>query len=958
MIQVFDSAGRLKVVGAAAPSTSSYVVMSLDGTLTQERVLTGSASLLVTDGGANNPVTLSVIDNSSIQKVEIVKNSGAVIGTRKQLNFIEGVGITLTIADDGGNDQVDITIDAATAVGYTTIEDEGVAIVQRSTINFVGAGINAADVGAKSQITLDADLNTIAGLVVARGAIMTGSAAPAWQILSLGTAGKILRSDGTDLLYSTSTFANTYGASELLYSNGANTVQGLTTANYAILNTGATGIPSVTATPLISTSLEIGLAGTATGVLKLSGTTSGTVSVTTKAIAGTWTLTLPDNDGNANEFLQTDGAGVTSWAAQSTIASVVTIVDDTTTNAAMYPTWVTANAGNLPIKVSSTKISWNPSTALLTVTGGGITITTGVLSVSSAVDTIPITASNSLSLTGAAIISLTSTWNTASIANGILLNVTDTASDGDSSLINLKVATVTQFRVTKAGNIIGISGDLTSNLYLGVASITDGQLILRNATNAFTTTIKTGVTGASYTLTLPTTDGNASEILQTNGSGVLTWVAGTSLVHDILSLTHSDTLAAAVTRGAIIVGNSTPKWARVTVGASGTFVQSDGTDTAFSTVTLPLTTTINRILYSSAANVVGQIATAADAVLVTGGTGIPVMSADLPGTVTIGTAYIYRVGGNDVAIADGGTGQSTAILGFNALSPVTTRGDIIVRGATDNDRLALGAVGKILRSDGTDLVYTTATFPNTATTTGAYLRADGTNWITSTLILPNSSTVNRIVLSTATNTYGDAAGLTYTVSTGALTSQLSTNASVTLTNSNANAGAAAQSIISATNGTNFMTIRSYGTGFTTAGLLVANLNEVRGTGGAMLISATTAASTIAFAIGGTAATNETFRVDTNGGNFSQLLTSLTFSAATNKMLGQATLVLGTKAVTITGLTTSHRAFVQLVTIGGTIAAQYMAVCTANTLTITAETASGITQTLDTSTLNYVIFLNN
>ena len=75
------------------------------------------------------------------------------------------------------------------------------------------------------------------------------------------------------------------------------------------------------------------------------------------------------------------------------------------------------------------------------------------------------------------------------------------------------------------------------------------------------------------------------------------------------------------------------------------------------------------------------------------------------GNLTVEGNALYRAGGTDVPIADGGHGTSTATLGFNALSPVTTRGDIIVRGATNNDRLALGAVGSALVSDGTDAVW-------------------------------------------------------------------------------------------------------------------------------------------------------------------------------------------------------------------------------------------------------------
>ena len=89
-----------------------------------------------------------------------------------------------------------------------------------------------------------------------------------------------------------------------------------------------------------------------------------------------------------------------------------------------------------------------------------------------------------------------------------------------------------------------------------------------------------------------------------------------------------------------------------------------------------------------------------------------------------------------LAIANGGTGETTANAAFNALSPNTTRGDISVRNATVNARLALGSAGTILRSDGTDLVYSTVTYPNT-------------------------TTANQLLYSSATNTLGGSANLTY-----------------------------------------------------------------------------------------------------------------------------------------------------------------------------------------------------
>ena len=51
--------------------------------------------------------------------------------------------------------------------------------------------------------------------------------------------------------------------------------------------------------------------------------------------------------------------------------------------------------------------------------------------------------------------------------------------------------------------------------------------------------------------------------------------------HDLLSATHADTLAAAVARGSVIIGNSTPKWAALAIGAAGTIFKSNGTDPAW-----------------------------------------------------------------------------------------------------------------------------------------------------------------------------------------------------------------------------------------------------------------------------------------------------------------------------------------------------------------------------------------
>ena len=68
--------------------------------------------------------------------------------------------------------------------------------------------------------------------------------------------------------------------------------------------------------------VHLGLAGTALGVLELDGNTSGTVTINTAAAAGTWTFTLPPDDGDAGEQLQTNGSGVTTWEAAASTRQV------------------------------------------------------------------------------------------------------------------------------------------------------------------------------------------------------------------------------------------------------------------------------------------------------------------------------------------------------------------------------------------------------------------------------------------------------------------------------------------------------------------------------------------------------------------------------------------------------------------------------------------------------------
>ena len=57
--------------------------------------------------------------------------------------------------------------------------------------------------------------------------------------------------------------------------------------------------------------------------------------------------------------------------------------------------------------------------------------------------------------------------------------------------------------------------------------------------------------------------------------------------------------------------------------------------------------------------------------------------------------------GGTLAISKGGTGQTAKAAAFDALSPTTTKGDLIASDGSDNIRLAVGVNGQVLQADST-----------------------------------------------------------------------------------------------------------------------------------------------------------------------------------------------------------------------------------------------------------------
>ena len=135
-----------------------------------------------------------------------------------------------------------------------------------------------------------------------------------------------------------------------------------------------------------------------------------------------------------------------------------------------------------------------------------------------------------------------------------------------------------------------------------------------------------------------------------------------------------------------------------------------------------------------------------------------IQAADVPTLNQNTTGTASNVTGV-VAIANGGTGQTTASAAFNALSPVTSTGDLILgNGVNSSTRLPIGANNYVLTSNGTTAVWAVASG------SGATITNDTT---TATNVYPTFAAATSGSLSTI---YTSNAKLLYKPSTGELTS--------------------------------------------------------------------------------------------------------------------------------------------------------------------------------------------
>ena len=230
-------------------------------------------------------------------------------------------------------------------------------------------------VGSATNATNAVTATNLAGGAAASIPYQSAAGTTTFLASAAGDSGKVLQSNGTSapswvtpVAYATVTDdTTTNGTRYPLFANQ-------TSGNLATVFAASTKYQFNPSTGILTAT---GFAGLATGLTglpagELTGTIPSTVLGNSSLHVGTTTIAL--NRASAVQSLtgvSIDGsAGSATTAGTATNANNIAIIDDTSTNADYYPVWVTNSTGNLPAKVSSTKLKFNPSTGIFTATGG------------------------------------------------------------------------------------------------------------------------------------------------------------------------------------------------------------------------------------------------------------------------------------------------------------------------------------------------------------------------------------------------------------------------------------------------------------------------------------------------------------------------------------------------------------------------------------------------------------
>ena len=385
-------------VGATTPTTGAFTVLSTSSTTNTTPVLSFNASNCNfalgatvastylqavmqnksnTAGASTNYVLSNDLGTDSTYYGEFGMNSSVFSASTPADFFSINNGVYFS-AHDG-----DVTIGSGN--GYKTYLAWGTAGQSAHVINATGAIGLSTNLGTTPATSGTSGFGTAGQVLTSQGS----AAAPTWTTISAGVT--TFSAGTTGLTPSTATSGAVTLAGTLAVANGGTGITSFGTGVATALGqnvTGSGGIVLATSptlvTPALGTPSAIVLTNASgTASININGTvgatTASTGAFTTVSATGVITSTLATGTAPFTVASTTQVANLNAaTAGTATNATNTAITDDTTTATTCYPTWVTTTTGNLPQKTASTKLSFVPSTGVLSATtfsGAGTSLT-------------------------------------------------------------------------------------------------------------------------------------------------------------------------------------------------------------------------------------------------------------------------------------------------------------------------------------------------------------------------------------------------------------------------------------------------------------------------------------------------------------------------------------------------------------------------------------------------------
>ncbi len=316
-----STASHMLLSGAsAAPTWSTSTIPTSAGTAGKILVSDGTNYVLSTPTFPNASATsgkLIISDGTNwVASTPTYPNAGGTSGTLLTSNGTNFVNTTATYPSTATGTGTILRADgtnwAATTATFPSTATTTGAYLRADGTNWISSTLVLPNAGTAYKLAAYTATNTLSELsaVGSTGQILRANtgAIPSWSTATYpataGTASTLLRSDGTNFVNTTATYPSTAtGTGTVLRADGTNwvattaTYPTTTTANQILYSTSASVLGGNAALTFSSPTLTVGAAGTGTGQVTLTGTTSESATIATSATGGDIIMT-PGSTGN------------------------------------------------------------------------------------------------------------------------------------------------------------------------------------------------------------------------------------------------------------------------------------------------------------------------------------------------------------------------------------------------------------------------------------------------------------------------------------------------------------------------------------------------------------------------------------------------------------------------------------------------------------------------------------